>query len=175
MRIQSGDRSAFAGLVERYGVRLRGAAVRVVGDYGVGEDLVQEAFIKVWTHAKQFDPAKASVATWLYRIVVNRAIDYRRRRQPEALPEGFDAPSNEPSALDDLMAQDKRNALSSVLDHLSDKQRAAMVLTYFEERSNAETADIMGLSVKSVESLLVRSRKTLRSVMAAHQKEWMND
>jgi RNA polymerase sigma-70 factor (ECF subfamily) len=158
----SGDRRAFDEIVTRHGPFALRVATRLVPDQMVAEDIVQEAMVRAWSQAGHFDRERALFTTWLYRVIVNLCIDYRRRKQPERLPDDFDA--QDPAAgADELMeTSEQQTALAGALRELPPRQRAALTLVYDEGLSGAETARVLGLSAKAVERLLSRARALLR-------------
>jgi RNA polymerase sigma-70 factor (ECF subfamily) len=162
-----GDRRAFGEVVTRHGPFALRVAARLVADTHTAEDLVQEAMVRAWSQAANFDPRRARFATWLYRIVVNLCIDYRRRVQPEPLPDNFDPVDTAPTADEALAASQRRAALAKALGDLPVRQRAAMTLVYDEGLSGAEAGQILGVSTKAVERLLARARGTLRDRLLA--------
>lgn len=158
----SGDRQAFDEIVVRHGPFVLRVAARLVRDPSAAEDLAQEAMVRAWSEARRFDAHRARFTTWLYRIVVNLCIDYRRRRRPEPLPDDFD-PADPAATADEMLgAHERRVALGGALQDLPATQRAALTLTYDEGLSGAETARVLGLTVKAVERLLARARTELR-------------
>ena len=86
MRVALGEQAAYSVLVLRYTNRHVSMAQRVMGSREEAEDAVQDAYVKLWTNAGQFDPEKAKFSTWLYRIVLNQCLDRKRRKKPDALP-----------------------------------------------------------------------------------------
>ncbi|WP_308910994.1 sigma-70 family RNA polymerase sigma factor [Pseudokordiimonas caeni] len=166
--VAAGSPAAYAVLVDRWAVKCRALAFRMTRDMALAEDMVQDVFVKVWTRAGQFDAGKAKFGTWLYRMVVNRCLDEARRRKPDALPEDYDAPDDAMNA-EDLMADaSERQRIRDAVATLPERQQTAVVLTYFEELTNQEAADVMEIHVKAFESLLVRARKSLKALM----EEW---
>ena len=157
-----GDRRAFGEVVTRHGPFALRVAARLVADTHAAEDLVQEAMVRAWTQAAHFDPRRARFPTWLYRIVVNLCIDYRRRIQPERLPDNFDPADAAPAADEAMVVAQRRVALARALSELPVRQRAAMTLVYDEGLSGAEAAQVLGVSTKAVERLLARARGALR-------------
>ena len=164
-RIGNGDRQAFTILVGRHLARAVSTARRLVGSQFDAEEVAQEAFTRVWTHAADWRPAAkggAQFTTWLYRIVVNLCIDRRRRPGFDSIderPEPVDATPGALSGLEDAAVSKQVNA---ALAELPERQRAALTLCFYEGLSNAEAAEILSLSVGAIESLLVRARRTLR-------------
>ncbi|HEY6453005.1 MAG TPA: sigma-70 family RNA polymerase sigma factor [Steroidobacteraceae bacterium] len=161
----AGDRAAFDEIAIRHGPFALRVAARVLANSAAAEDVVQEAMVRAWARAGQFDARRASFTTWLYRIVLNLCIDHRRRKPPQALPIDFDPVDPAPGTSEALEADQRRAALAAALEHLPVRQRAAMTLVYDEGLSGAETARVMGLSAKAVERLLARARAQLRECL----------
>ncbi|WP_417456316.1 sigma-70 family RNA polymerase sigma factor [Kordiimonas sp.] len=171
LRVANADRTAFGMLVDRHALRYRALAFRYLGDIALAEDLVQEAFVKLWTHARKFDADKARFTTWFHRVVVNRCLDEKRRKKPEALPEEYDQPDDSPSVEHDMIQADGNASVARALETLSGRQRMAITLSYFDGLSNAEAADVMKLNLKAYESLLVRARGKLREILIAEKQQ----
>ncbi|WP_417465610.1 sigma-70 family RNA polymerase sigma factor [Kordiimonas sp.] len=171
LRVANADRTAFGMLVDRHALRYRALAFRYLGDVALAEDLVQEAFVKLWTHARKFDADKARFTTWFHRVVVNRCLDEKRRKKPEALPEEYDQPDDSPSVEHDMIEADGNASVARALETLSGRQRMAITLSYFDGLSNAEAADVMKLNLKAYESLLVRARGKLREILIAEKQQ----
>ncbi|WP_262692368.1 sigma-70 family RNA polymerase sigma factor [Kordiimonas aestuarii] len=170
-RVATGDRTAFAFLVKRHGLRYRALAFRYLDDVARAEDLAQEAFVKLWTHAGRFDAGKAKFTTWFHRIVVNRCLDDKRRKKADPLPEGFDEADNRPGAEEKLAQEGGKARLRTALAALSDRQKIAVTLSYFDGLSNMEAAAAMDMNLKAYESLLVRSRAKLREQLQAEKQQ----
>ncbi len=170
-----GDRRAFDEIVTRHGPFALRVAHRLLPDEAVAEDVAQDAMVRAWTQAARFDPNRALFTTWLYRIVVNLCIDYRRRMQPEQMPEDFDPPSGATGADALVEGSERQAALVTALRGLPARQRAAMTLVYDDGLSGAEAARILGLSAKAVERLLARARTYLRTTLQAHSYQQDSD
>lgn len=173
------DGYAFSQLVQRHLARTIGLATRLMGTRADGEEIAQEAFARVWSHAARWRPigggGNARFTTWLYRIVVNLAID--RKRRPGFAPiEDVDEPVDE---ADDGFVRIHRKQVSdsvaAAMKRLPERQRTALTLCFFEGMSNIEAGKIMSLSVGAVESLLVRARRTLRVDLAGTYEELSED
>lgn len=173
-QIKTGDREAFRVLVRRHGGRYRALAYRFVSDMAVAEDMVQEAFVKLWTNAGRFDGAKAKFTTWFHRVVVNRCLDERRKKQLDSLPEGYDEADSRPSAEEQIGKAGANQKLMKVLSQLSDRQRTAVTLSYLDGMSNIEAAAVMELNIKAYESLLVRSRAKMRDALMSDKEELLS-
>lgn len=166
-RSAHGDRRAFDEIVTRYGPVALRLAARMAPDRQSAEDIAQEAMVRVWRRASEFDARRARFTTWLYRIVVNLCIDLRRRPRPVPLPEDFDPIDPGAGAADNMEVDERRAALVRAMDALSSGQRAAVMLVYEEGLSGAEAAQVLGVSAKAVERLLARARARLRELLLA--------
>lgn len=163
--VASGDRRAFQTLVGRHQGRAFRIAFRMTRNKADAEDVTQEALLRVWTNAVNWRPT-AAFGTWLYRVVVNLAIDRQRaaqRRGPHAPLDEADAladPGPDPSQ---ATAQGETERLvAAAVAALPDRQRAALVLAHFEGLSNAEAAEALGTSISGIEALLVRARRAVK-------------
>ena len=161
-RVLSGDRSAFQQIVDLTSQKLVRLGARIMGNQADAEDVVQEAYVKAYRalSAGEFD-RRSSTNTWLYRIVVNGAIDAKRsrKRRAEASDEQVDP------GWDGAARAEARLALAELDDWLAalpPEPRAALVLQTMEGLNNSEIARIMGVSEGAVEQRLVRARATLR-------------
>lgn len=168
-RIAGGDQKAFQKLMQRHLARTVRLATRILGSTGAAEDVAQDAFIRVWKHARDWEsPEKAGArfTTWLYRIVLNLSIDEKRKNRfadIDSIPEPVD---ETPGAERGMERREQSKRVQAALAELPERQRSAFVLCFYEEYSNKEAADMLGISVKALESLLVRSRRTLRDSLA---------
>jgi len=161
-RSAGGDRRAFDRIVARYGPLALRLAARIAPDRHSAEDVAQEALVRIWHRAGDFDARRARFTTWLYRIVVNLCIDLRRRPRAVQLPEHFDTVDPATGAEEGLEHDERRSALAGAMEGLTDAQRAALALVYDEGLSGAEAAQVLGVTAKAVERLLARARAHLR-------------
>ncbi len=165
-QIAAGDEGALSVLMHRHGGYCFRLALRITGQRDSAEDVVQETFVRVWQNAARWqspDEAGAQFTTWLYRVVSNLAIDELRRRKPgvfDVLDEAFADSGESPER--QLAVRDDAREVMAALDGLPERQRAAFALCFYEEKTNQQAADIMGVNVKALEGLLVRARRHLR-------------
>jgi RNA polymerase sigma-70 factor (ECF subfamily) len=160
-RAARGDQSAFRLLTRRHAPRALALARRILRNDAVAEEILQDAFLRVWVNAPRWRP-QAAFRTFLYRVVVNLCLNEKRR--PQALPleaAGDPADADDPGAALEQCERDRR--LAAAVDALPPRQRAAIVLTYQEGLGNAEVAAVLDTSVSGVETLLVRARRELRA------------
>lgn len=170
--VAGGDQRALAQLVRRHGARLRALASGYSAAAADADDVVQETFFTVWRTAGRFEARGVKVSSWINRIAVNRCIDLERRRKLRRLVGLDDAAEVRDAGVGAERDLEGRRALAAVLDDirtLPARQRAAILLASDGERSNAEVADALGVSLGAAEQLLVRARRTLRERLASRE------
>jgi RNA polymerase sigma factor (sigma-70 family) len=158
-----GDRDAAARLIARHNAKLLTVAQRMLGNRAEAEDAVQDVFLRLWLHAGNWRPGSAKFETWLYRVTLNQCYDRLRRRPTRPLDEAAEVVDDTPppgQGLDDSQAG---REIARALETLPERQKAAILLCHFQEYGNIEAAEIMGLSVEALESLLARGRRALRT------------
>jgi len=169
--LKAGDEYAFGLLVELYQQGLGNVCFGFVQNQTDAEELVQEVFVEVFRSVGRFE-GKARLSTWLYRIAVNKSINFvkkQRRRRTLAVIFGSRegaimelADSESSSAQQELEKKEVRKALKMAIDKLPENQRTAIILRQYEQHSYAEIAAVMGTTVSAVESLLHRATGNLR-------------
>lgn len=167
VRLAQRDRRAFTILVERHAERFYACAYRYTHDQDEAEDVVQDSFLKIWRKPTLWKAGKgAKFTTWFYRIVVNAAIDKVRARKPHDDIEAAPALADErPNAFHKLRQKERQLQIEDTLNTLPERQKSALNLSYYEELSNKEAADVMGLGLKAFESLLGRARASMRQAL----------
>ncbi len=156
------DQRALRVLMDRHMGRAIGLAIRVAGN-AEADDIAQEAFLRVWSRAGSFNAEAGRFTTWLYRIVVNLAIDARRRPRHGPVDEALEVPSGDPGPAKELIAAEQNRSLARAMAALPERQRAAIALFHMEGLSGREAAKAMGMSEKAFESLLTRARSALKA------------
>jgi RNA polymerase sigma-70 factor, ECF subfamily len=170
-RLAAGDEAAFRQLVERHIDRAYAIALRIVGSAADAEDVVQDTMLKVWSHRGRWQHGRAKFSTWLYRVISNRCIDLRRKPRSEdvdAVPELAD-PQPDASAM--IERNEVRDLLEAAMQRLPEQQRLAVILSYHENMSNGEIAEVMDSTIAAVESLLKRGRQQLRELLRRHERD----
>lgn len=170
-RYAAGDQVAARLLTVRHAPRVLAVARRMLGERAEAEDVTQETMLRLWRIAPEWQAGEAALGTWLYRVASNLCIDRLRRRREiasDGLPERAD---EAPGVLAGIEAGDRAAALHAALGALPDRQRLAVVLRHFEERSNPEIAEILDTSVEAVESLLGRARRELAARLSPRREE----
>lgn len=160
------DARAFAQLVERHLGWSLAFAERMLGARHEAEDLVQTAFLRVWQGAARWEP-KARFSTWLYRVLHNLCMDQFRARRTGSDPLGAELVDEAPGSEERMAGLQRDARVRAALAALPERQRAALVLCYYEERPQAEAAALLGVSEGALESLLSRGRAAL--------KQWLQE
>jgi len=164
-RAQSGDMAAFEELVRRHQHGLFSYLYRMCRNSSDAEEMAQVAMVKAWEKLGSFRGA-SSFKTWLYRIGTNLCFNLRTRRKPiEELLETMAAPD---AARPEQAFQQKvrEEVVQRALARLPADQRAALVLSVYQDMSYREIAETMGKSVRAVDSLLFRAKTNVRKVLA---------
>ena len=169
-RARGGDLEAYEVLVRRHRDRIFRIALRVLGDRSDAEDVAQEVVIQLWTGLAAFAGTSA-FTTWLYRVVVNRCLDLRRRRNSTTgtVP-GPDEPGHpvEPAVERRVADRLRLDAATRAVSALPDEQRVVFVLHQMEGLSYREVATVLRISEPSVRGRLARARATLTRAL----REW---
>lgn len=167
-RIAEGDRKAFGVVMERHLDRVFALARRVLLSDSDAEEVAQEVFLTLWQKAEGWRPGRARLSTWLYRVTLNRCLNHKARvqRRYSSLEDEATIPDRDPPAEQRLIAAQRQAQVSAAIAALPERQRMAVSLTYVAGVSNAEAAAAMEISVKALEALLVRARRSLRAALA---------
>ena len=174
-RAAVGDRAAFSALMRETKGPLFRFVRRYVGDEQEAHDLLQDTYAAAWVRIRRYDPGRPFEA-WIRTIALNKCRDWSRRRFVRRLiPGGVDLSSPEAMAVpdgsepaDERMEAGARLArLNAELDRLPSQLKAPLFLTAIEGRSQGEAAEILGISVKAVETRLARARRKLSDALSA--------
>jgi len=175
-RILNGDQSAFALLVDRHRQTAFGIALQITGSREDAEEIAMDAFVKVYQSLKGFK-GEAKFSTWLYRIVYNTAISFKRRKKTETIPmndflvENFSEDDFD-RGLQHLDTEDQARLVKMVMESLPGEDAALMDLFYRNEMSIDEISRITSLTVSNVKVKLHRIRKRIYAgVQALVRKE----
>lgn len=161
--IALGDQAAFRRLMEKYARPTLAMAQRITGNSQDADEVVQEAFLKVWKLAPDWRPERGAMfSTWLYRVVLNASVDRRRLRPFAALEDAGTIVDQAPGGFDVAREAQSREIVAEAMSDLRPRQRDALLLFYFGDLSRLETARILGLSIPALEGLLTRGKKALR-------------
>lgn len=184
--LRSGDRTAFAQLVERYSPHVYRLALKILDDPQDAEDVLQETFIKALKSLPSFE-GRSSLSTWLYRIAVNEALMLIRKRKPGAVSLDMEKDDGEGQTepveiVDwcclpekDLLSSEARQFLDEAIQKLSPALRAVFVLRDIEGLSVRETAEALGVSEVAVKTRLLRARLKLREELSVYYGERLSE
>jgi RNA polymerase sigma-70 factor (ECF subfamily) len=176
LRVRAGDTAAFAELVGLYRDRVFGSFVRRLGDRQEAEDLTQEVFLRLFRYRDRYQP-RARFATWLFHISQNVARNAlrSRRRHPSVRLGAGPAPAGDDfeSSLTDRGGEPSRpmerselaGAVRAAVSSLANRQRTAVELHQFQDRTYAEVAAELDMTPKAAKSLLYRARNQLRATL----------
>lgn len=149
--LKSGDQGAMAELYDRYSSVVYAVALRVLGETGAAEDVLQEVFLQLWRKPGAFDAARGSLGSWLAVITRNRAIDSLRKRRPET-----DIEDVVLSVSPDLAGAAERaraaEKVRGVMGNMTPAQRSALEMAYWEGMSHSEIADKTGEPLGTVKT-----------------------
>lgn len=183
--LQSGDQEAFRYLVEKFGSKVRRTCMGFVHSESDADDLAQEVFVEVFLSSSKFR-GESSISTWVYRIAVNKSLNFLRsagRRKLRTLFETLTGEEKEyvkepESGREDLpderlQQKERSKIIGEAMGKLPENQRTAFVLSKYDDLSYHEIAGIMNISLSSVESLLFRARQNLRKLLSDYYKNNM--
>lgn len=162
------DQSALAVLYDRYGAAVYSFVVRMTRDPGTAEEIVLDAFLHVWNEAPRLATPQASVQSWLFTVARSRTIDRLRaraaakRRQPAVEQE--EAGGDRPDEISEIA--DRRRLVRAAMAELSDAQRAALELAYYEGLSHSEIAQRLGEPLGTVKTRIRQAMLVLRRHLA---------
>jgi RNA polymerase sigma-70 factor (ECF subfamily) len=159
------DRAAFSALFHHFAPRVKAFLIKSGAGSTLAEECTQEVMATLWQKAHQFDPARASVSTWIYTIARNRKIDALRRQrrpEPEDLPWG---PEAEPDQADVISLRQETKKLAEAVSKLPENQRKLIEKAYFGDLSHSEIAVETGLPLGTIKSRLRLALERLRHTM----------
>jgi RNA polymerase sigma-70 factor (ECF subfamily) len=168
-RYAAGEQAAARLLAHRLTPRLYAHAFRVLSDGAEAEDVAQEALIRLWRIAPDWQTGQAKVTTWLYRVVANLCTDRLRKRRHVPLEDVSEPVDEAGSAEQGLQQAARLDALQAALTTLPERQRQAVVLRHIEGLGNPEIAEILEVGVEAVESLTARGKRGLKQALGAQR------
>lgn len=170
LEVQKGSRPAFSALVSRHTTRFYKLAYRYVLNQEEAEDIVQTAFLKIWENPFLWRSGKkAKFTTWFARIVINLCLDHKKKHKPSSLPESMVVKDSRLDQEQDILAQEKEDVVLGAINSLPDRQKTALILCFYEDYSQKNAAQVMKVSVKALESLIMRAKTTLRQEMQGYR------
>jgi RNA polymerase sigma-70 factor, ECF subfamily len=174
LQAQQGSDEAFTNLVETYQKHVYNLCYRMLGEPESAEDAAQETFLRAFQHIHRYD-RKRPFATWLLSIAAHYCIDRLRRRKfsmasidQDEDEGGFELPdADAPNPESEVVHNEQREQMQGLLKRLDSVDRAAIVLRYWNDCSEAEIAEALNLTVSAVKSRLHRARRELASLWQA--------
>lgn len=180
--VKEGDDTAFELLLARYRSPVINFLYRMVQNRAVAEELAQEVFLRVYRARKDYRPS-AKFTTWMFRIASNLALNaIRDGRAAAALEVSLDEPGDEsnvpfpqiadrrPTVEQELIEQDRAQAIRQAVEALPEKQRVAVLLHKYQNMEYVEISRVLGCSESALKSLLFRAYETLRQRLKSFVK-----
>lgn len=179
-KILAGEQLAFKELVEKYQTMVINTCTGFLHDKSDAEDISQEVFIEVYSSLGNFRK-EAKLSTWMYRIAVNKSLNFlrskKRRQWLQSVEDTFRTnrsdhiePSDKKHPGIEMESKEEAMQLHKAINSLSENQRIAFTLNKYEDLSYSEIADVMNVSVSSVESLIHRSKINLQQKLLNYYK-----
>lgn len=159
VQIRTGSRDAVEQLYRRHGAHVLAVITRIVGDFQVAEEAVQDTFVAVWRGA-QFQ-GRSQVRTWLVGIALRRAGSKRRKRTMPPTPHVKDVMSTDVGPEDSAVNSIETTRLLSTLAELSQRQREVLFLAFVEQLTQPEIAEVLGIRLGTVKSRIHGARRAL--------------
>jgi RNA polymerase sigma-70 factor (ECF subfamily) len=159
--ICSGDEQAMEQLYKRYSAIVYSVALRILGDTGAAEDILQEVFMQLWRSPDTFDATRGSLPGWLAVITRNRAIDSLRRRRPESDITDV-VVSNEPDLVGSTEMIRALEKIRGALGQMPAAQRSALEMAFFEGLTHTEIAEKAGEPLGTIKTRIRAGLLTLR-------------
>lgn len=164
--IRSGDESAMATLYDRYSSIVYAVSLRVLGDTGAAEDVLQEVFMQLWRNPGVFDSSRGNLGAWLAVIARNRSIDFLRKRRPETDIADV-VLSVEPDMAGEAERSRAMEKVRSTLGGMPTAQRSALEMAYFEGLTQTEIAAKTGEPLGTIKTRIRAGLMTLRKAFEA--------
>lgn len=182
--IDDNDHKAFAELVDKYQRMVIVTCRGFVGSYHEAEDLAQDVFVELYESLPSFRK-ESKLSTWIYRIAVNKSLNYVRKKKREMLLFNFGFGSKENKGERDALIissvdseadygielAEGKKLLKNALNKLPQNQKVALILSKYQDLSYKEIAEVMEVSISSVESLLFRAKSNLRAYLVNSKKK----
>lgn len=166
----AGDPDAFGALVGRYQARVIAICAQITGDYDQSSDLAQEAFVAAYMNLSRYEPGR-SFFVWLYRIAVNKALNYRNRRPPAPLQGEVaesvmtNTPDTAPSPEDQVERKELARKVQAGMAQLPPDYATVLALRYGADMDYTEIADTLNVPMGTVKARLFRAKALLRDLL----------
>jgi RNA polymerase sigma-70 factor (ECF subfamily) len=163
-RIADQNKEAFVEMVSRHSRGFYHTAYRFLVFKDDAQDITQSAFLKIWHRPRMWNKNKgAKFTTWFYRVVINLCIDHNKKRRPQLVDYDLDqSPAQNKGSMENTEFVQKQKKLEKMILTLPQRQQQALNLCFYEGLSQKEAAQIMGIRLKALESLLMRAKSRLQ-------------
>ncbi|MEL6207997.1 MAG: sigma-70 family RNA polymerase sigma factor [Pseudomonadota bacterium] len=164
---EAGDHAAFAALFAHFAPRVKAFLMRGGANEAQAEECAQDVMVTVWRKAELFDPARATVATWIFTIARNRRIDVvRKENRPEPEPEDLSwGPEAEPGPAEQVATRQESALLRAAMSRLPKAQKDLIERAYFGDLSHSEISRATGLPLGTIKSRIRLALERLRREM----------
>lgn len=166
--IQQGDLRALEEFYDRHHRTALAVAYRVLGDWGLAEDMVQETFLALWRQANRFDPKRGSVRSWFISIARHRAIDATRGRyfshERQSLEE-YVVPTEDADVWQEVSQQLDKELVRKAVQSLPEEQRKTIMLAYFEGYTGQQISERTGVPLGTVKGRIRLGMQKLRGLL----------
>jgi len=172
-QLKKGDEKAFRALVDKYGEMIFHTCYRIIREQNDAQDIAQDVFVEAYESVEKF-MSQAAISTWLYRIAVNKSLNFIKKHKKRTLTDDFadynTADMTEQDASFQAENEERKVILSKAIDSLPESQKTAFVMHKIEQKSYKEIAHLTGNSLPSVESLMHRAKNNLQKRLVSYYK-----
>ena len=161
--LQNSDKKAISLLYENYADALFGVIKKIIADDDTAQDVLQESFVKIWRYAKKYDPSKARLFTWLYRIAYNTAIDKIRSQKNKNQNEVQMETSSVYKVTSNELNQDVLD-IKKHLSSLDEKYQIVINALFFEGMTQQEASDELDIPLGTIKSRLKIGLRELKKI-----------
>lgn len=165
VRVRQGDNLAFEVIVDRYRDNAVLFAYQYLSDFHIAEEVVQNAFVKLYLAIDSYDPKKASLKTYLFTIVKRLCIDKKRGKKIQLVPLEDQITLLQENTLEDaVITKEECNEVLNQINKLGKNYKEALILKVYEDMSYEEISKVMNKSLSSVKAYIHRGRKKLLDI-----------
>jgi RNA polymerase sigma-70 factor (ECF subfamily) len=176
-RIAAGDASALEALYDRYVRQCFGLALRMVGEPGLAEEVVQEVFLKLWSRPDSYSPQKGAFVSWLLSLVHHRAVDELRKRSRTEVALDNDQPLSvintrpdpQPDPSEQVWVMEQQRVVRQALGELPENQRLVLELAYFGGLSQSQIAERTNQPLGTVKTRMRMGLQSLRGLLETNK------
>ena len=176
-RIAAGDARALEALYDRYVRQCFGLALRMVGDPGLAEEVVQEVFLKLWSRPDSYSPQKGAFVSWLLSLVHHRAVDELRKRSRTEVALDNDQPLSvintrpdpQPDPSEQVWVMEQQRVVRQALGELPENQRLVLELAYFGGLSQSQIAERTSQPLGTVKTRMRMGLLSLRGLLETNK------